>query len=61
MKERIEKLKAEIAELRSDAFGEQYGYADIADRPGIQAILDKLSTETALYDRILKEIQTFES
>ncbi len=61
MNERLEKLKALLDELRSDAFGDCYGIADFIDEyPYLKIQSEKLSAEISIYDKALKDIENFQ-
>lgn len=53
MKERLDKLKQLIEELKGDSYGDQYGICDIEH---LKPELNKLAKESAFYQRTLDEI-----
>jgi len=58
MKERLEKLKILLEELKSDSYAEQYGICDFVDRhPNIKAKSDQLAEECAFYQNTLDKIE----
>ena len=52
MKERLERLKQLLEELKGESYTQQYGIADF-DYPNQR---DELAKESAFYQRILNEI-----
>ena len=59
MKERSKKLKEMIEGFLRESFVDQYGIADFVDSgkyPKLNDKMDKLSSESAFYQRILKQL-----
>lgn len=58
MKERLQKLKRLLEELKSDSFGAQYGIADFAEKnTEVDNQLKVLARESAFYQMLLKELE----
>lgn len=53
MKQRLNKLKELVEEIKSDSFSDQYHFAD----SNKDMLMEKLSNESAFYQKILKQIE----
>lgn len=61
MNERLNKLKELLEELKSNSYGDQYGLADFVEtNKSAEQRMNELAAESALYQKMLNDIELLE-